>query len=168
MSSMTEDFVRIAQAMAAGHQQRSAMRMQMREIAGERHADVGALLSRMNRARAAAARAQSHAAATDRRMRRHHAAALMTQFHNAMDARRHLRFEMAAAARVRAADFMQALTGSVGAMREGFAAGQQARADAWRQAGAALHRQLAAQTGDRDGARTAFRHARGMAGGGAS
>lgn len=98
-------------------------------------------------------------------MRRHNVAAMMRVFHDALDARRQLRLDMEATARAAAAEFMQRLTSGVAAMRAGFAAAQQERASACRDASSAVHAELAGYAEDRHGAGAAFGGARAMSGG---
>ncbi len=166
MSSMTESFTRMAEVMAEGHRQRSELRLRLREMAGERHAEMGAQLSRMNAARADASRAQRRAAAEGCDMRRRNMAEMMRMFQNAMDARRQLRLDMIPAARASAAEFMQSLTDNVAAMREEFDAGTRERIGACQDAGRTMHGKLAAFAEDRRGARMAFGGARSLPPGG--
>jgi hypothetical protein len=154
--SMTEDFTRMAAAMAAGHRQRGASNMRRRREADERHVEVAAQFAETRAMRAAAGREQRTAAAAERALRRHGVAAFMAQCHDALEARRRVRREIVRTARAQAMAFMQALTDGVVAMRDGFSASQKSRAMSWRGACQSLHHQLAGLAGDRHGARTAF------------
>ena len=146
MASMTQDFGRLAGAIAASRTDRI-------KAARDRHATTGALLKDLKTSRMRAGHAHRTAAAAARKSRHTEVRALLGRFRRHREAwRRNYLTE--------AASFMRDLTAGVAALRDAFGAAQRSRASARREVVQALWKRLDERGRDRHEASAVWRGSR--------